>query len=388
MKKVDAFDIYMKLICALPISTLFQTYIENINKAIFLIVFILQVAIIVGNRLNKKLSCLLMLSVVCYLFTLLNTEKLAFSNAIIYFINWIIYVVFVIQNKSRFIKWFVQNKQYPFGVVTVWSALVFISIFLPSSYYDKEAGARYFSSFTGSIFRLAPTALFIISLALILITVFNDRRAIVFCLIPLYCGAMGSSRTYFVVILLVFIMCVMSWCKTKKEFLLMLLPVVIGVIALYFNSSLSLKVQYTLNTNRYGDFWFRITSSRSVIWSKVLSAFEDSSMYHQFMGNGFGFSNRVAWHYSHNDFIEILASHGYIGLILYLASIVYLIKEMLPRNLKIKKQVYALVLLVWFINAFFNMFYWYTCSALSFPILLVAVRYGSRFKGRMKYDNE
>lgn len=279
MKKVDAFDIYMKLICLLPISTLFQSYIESINKIIILIVFILQIAIITKNKLNKKIFVLLMISLVNYLFTLFNTENLVFSNAIIYFINWMIYVVFVIQNKVRFTEWFIQNKKYLSVIITIWSTLVFISIFLPSSYYDKEAGASYFSSFTGSIFRLAPTALFVMSLALILITVFEDRKAILFCLIPLYCGAMGSSRTYFVIILLVFLMCVMSWCKTKKQFLLMLLPIIIGVVVLYFHSSLSLKVQYTLNANQYGDFWYRITSSRSVIWSKVLSAFEKSSLY-------------------------------------------------------------------------------------------------------------
>lgn len=165
--------------------------------------------------------------------------------------------------------------------------------------------------------------------------------------------------------------------------LICLLPVIIGVVVLYFHSSLSLKVQYTLNTDNYGDFWYRITSSRSVIWSKVLSAFKQSSLYNQFTGNGFGFSNRVAWHYSHNDFIEILATHGYIGVTLYFLSIVYLIKEMLPSDLKVKLGVYLIVLLVWLINASFNMFYWYTCSALSFPILLVAVRCGSHFKKRM-----
>jgi len=383
MKKVDAFDIYMKLICLLPISTLFQSYIESINKIIILIVFILQIAIITKNKLNKKIFVLLMISLVNYLFTLFNTENLVFSNAIIYFINWMIYVVFVIQNKVRFTEWFIQNKKYLSVIITIWSTLVFISIFLPSSYYDKEAGASYFSSFTGSIFRLAPTALFVMSLALILITVFEDRKAILFCLIPLYCGAMGSSRTYFVIILLVFLMCVMSWCKTKKQFLLMLLPIIIGVVVLYFHSSLSLKVQYTLNANQYGDFWYRITSSRSVIWSKVLSAFEKSSLYNKFTGNGFGFSNRVAWHYSHNDFIEILATHGYIGVTLYFLSIVYLIKEMLPRDLKVKLGVYLIIFLVWIINAFFNMFYWYTCSALSFPILLVAAICGSHFKKRM-----
>ena len=135
---------------------------------------------------------------------------------------------------------------------------------------------------------------------------------------------------------------------------------------------MSEKIAYTLDESNYGDFWFRITSSRSVIWSKIINGFNELNIFEKIFGAGFGFSNSVAMHYSHNDFIEIIVTHGYIGIILYMISIILLIK-ILFKNKKIPFIILFLCIFIWFFNAFFNMFYSYICVSLSYPFLLIAV---------------
>ena len=71
----------------------------------------------------------------------------------------------------------VVSKKYIFLLTTT------LTISVPSSYYIKEGGGRYFGSYCKSIFRLGPTALFIATLAVIMVGVYRDRKAIFFLLV-------------------------------------------------------------------------------------------------------------------------------------------------------------------------------------------------------------
>lgn len=108
-------------------------------------------------------------------------------------------------------------------------------------------------------------ALFIECLALISIIVYKHRRDIIYMLLPLFCGFMGSSRTQFVIIIAVFILGLYFFSTTKLRFSLMAIPAgIVGIVA-FSVSAMSEKVKYTLDENQFGDFWYRISSSRSLI---------------------------------------------------------------------------------------------------------------------------
>lgn len=74
--------------------------------------------------------------------------------------------------------------------------------------------------------------------------------------------------------------------------------------------------------------------------------------------------------YAHNDFINILLSYGYIGLILYFIVIFYTIKSFF-NNEKIQSKLFSLIIFgVFFSCAFLNGFYVYLCTLLAFPFLM------------------
>ena len=381
--KLSLINIYMSLIMIMPISTLLQDKISAINRVIFFLIFCTQI-VIICNKITWKYLFIFQIALTSYIIVVMNTENFKIDNAVIYFINFILYSGVICINKKQIISWIEENSKYIRCVMIIWTIAVTISIFIPSCYYIKEGGGRYFGSYVGTIFRLGPTALFIEILALVSITFYKRNKDILFMIVPIYCGFMGSSRTYFVIIICVFCIALYIMSRNSWSFILKFGPLTIVGILLFSMSSMSEKVRHTLNPNDYGDFWFRITSSRSVIWEKIINGFNNLSFFKKIFGGGFGFSNSVANHYAHNDFIEILATHGYIGIILYTISIILLVKVLL-KNKKIPIFIIYMCIFIWIFNAFFNMFYWYICAALSYPFLLLATSYHYDEKEKKNY---
>ena len=377
-KNLTVFDLYMRLILIMPITTLFQNQIDAINKIVFIAIFLLQIYLLVKTKMTPNYVLLTLIALVVYVTGLINTTNLKFDNTIVYYINWIIYSTVILINKYRFQEWILEHEKYVYAITKLWTLLVAVSIVLPSSYYVKEGGSRYFGSYCKSIFRLGPTALFVATLAVIMIGVYKDRKAICFLLVPLYCGLMGSSRTYLIVIGLTSIIGLYFFSISRKQFLQILVPMALVASVVYSSSSIAQKVAYTKSDAQYGDFWYRITSSRSFLWATIIEHFNRLPLWNKIIGGGYNFSRDLLGHYAHNDFIEILATHGYSGVLLYLYSIIQLFKnyfENHPRKILVVSAV-----TIWLFNAMFNMFYYYICAALSFPFLLFAIDWYSNEK--------
>lgn len=371
--KFTTFDVYLRLLLLLPLTTLLQNKIGFINVALFFVIFMFQ-GIIILQRVNLRTIIFIALAIISFTLTALNTKNLNFDNYLAYYINWLLFSTVISQNYDKFIDWIKNNEFYLKMVMFIWSALVAFSILLPSSYYLKEGSGRYFCSYTKDIFRLAPTALFIQCLALISIVLFNNRKDIIYMLLPLFCGFMGSSRTYFIIIVVVFVLGLFFFSSTKLRFAAMAAPTgLLGIIA-YAKSSISEKVRYTLDDSQWGDLLFRISSGRSELWERIWVRYVKFTPFRKTFGAGFRYTNRVNHGlYAHNDFIEILATHGIFGIILYLLC-VYLLFRTFFKNKHIPIVMIGACFFVWFFNANFNMFYWYTCAAISFPFLLAVVR--------------
>lgn len=376
--KIRIFDLYIQLICLMPIVAMLQGVVDAVNRIVFICIFIVQLYLMI-RKLSFNRLCFYVVAFLAYILVLFNTKNLRFDNNIVYFMNWLIYAQVMLAYRNQLVEWISNNERFIRRVMWVWTAIVVVSLPFPSSYFIQEGGARYFGSFVGSSFRLCPTALFIESLALCSVVFFKRKKDVWFCIVPLFCGFMGSSRTYFAVLVIVFLVAFYMACKTKKEFFQKVVPVAIVGLLAFANSSLSDKIAHTLDSSQYDDFWFRITSSRSVIWARIVRGYNNQSIYYKIFGGGFGFSNSVAKHYAHNDFIEILANHGILGLSLYLLSMIMLFKGFF-RGKKVGPVAITCCVLVWLINAVFNMFYWYICAALCLPFMLVAVSiyYGKR----------
>lgn len=370
--RVTLLDLYLGVICLFPIAT---TLIESgaVNKMLFGILLALHIGMLISRPVKGKTIMLCSLLLLNYVYTFCYTIfPMENINLLIYFPFYILYTYFMCDNSEIVINWFSKHGGYVKLIVVAWSALVGISIFLPSSYTAGDEGV-FFGSFCGSIFRLGPSAVFIQVLVIMMQVMHRKKSALLFNLIPMYCYLMGSSRTYLVV---GFCLLVISWyiaCKKKILFWGTVIPLALAVLWLVTVSAMADKIAYTLDENNYGDFWFRVTSSRSVLWEKDLTAFAESSLLNKLLGNGLGFTTEVSGLWGHNDFIEVLCSFGIIGLLHYLYSTRYLFKRSY-KSVKISFVVRVCAFMAWFFNAFFNMHYVYFCAMLCYPFLLFVIR--------------
>ncbi|MFI3325891.1 MAG: glycosyltransferase [Clostridia bacterium] len=258
-------------------------------------------------------------------------------------------------------------------ILKIWTILTGISIFLPSSYYIKEAGSSYFGSYSGTIFRLGPTAIFIMTLATISMVIYKRKFDIIYSIIPLYCVFMGSSRTYLLLGLCIFLVQWYCFLPNSKMFFMSIIPFAMLGLILVFSSSIGDKIIYTLNDSNYGSFVFRITSGRSNFWGLLIKDWLNEPFLNKLFGSGIEFSYQSINIWAHNDFLEILVSFGILGLCEYLYVMFLVFKKYLKTKNTIPFYIFITIGLVWFINAMLNMHYVYFCSLLSYPIFLCAV---------------
>jgi hypothetical protein len=368
--------------CLFPIVTVLRD--DGIyTKILFAIIVATQVWMMFEKPMRRNSVLLLVLLVVHYLFVLSQTFfPVSNINLLFYYPFFLFYTYFICENLDRLINWLQNNKTFITLIVTIWSLIVGISVFLPSCYYVKEGGASYFGSFCGSIFRLGPSALFIQVLALILQCFHKQRSAILYSILPMYSYFMGSSRTYLVIGLCVFVISWYVFCKKPKKFWKSIVPMAGVLLVILGATSMIEKIKYTLDPENYGDFWFRITSSRSVLWQNIFEAWEQTNFGSKLFGNDIAFTINEAGNWAHNDFLEILCSFGILGLATYLLAIKRLTNiayrdSVIPRIIKI------CAFMTWIFNAFFNMHYVYFCAVLCYPLLLATI--GSHFGEKKRY---
>ena len=243
---------------------------------------------------------------------------------------------------------------------------------------------------TGDPNRVGPASLFIVIMMIFLIVNGNSKKIAMWALPNMYVFLMGGSRTYFVLGMCTILLLVYVCIDNNKVFFLLLIPMILIGTVLVLNSNMMQKFAATFQEGlSKEEFWRRLTNTRSVFWVEQLHTFASRPFYNQLLGNGINFTTFRIGIWAHNDFIEILCSYGYIGLINYIALIFYSIKTLLNFTRKMW-FVNLLVIFIWLFNAFFNFYYCYFCSMLSFPILLLCFHNYDSMNGKLeesiKYD--
>jgi len=366
-------DAYFYLICLFPLMTTLTGGGAG-NKVMFALLLVLHGSLFLSGPVRKRTLLMLLLLVMNYGFMLTQTEfPLSNYNLLAYYPFFLMYTCFVCDNRQRLIRWFSLHERFLSAVVAVWCVMVSVSFFLPGCYQIREGGKLYFGSFCRDIFRLGPSAVFIQILILLRMTLHGKPSSLGLMAVPMACYLMGSSRTYLVV---GFFLLVIGWylvCRSKRMFWGTVLPLSAAMVCLVMVSALGDKIAYTLDDGQYGDFWFRITSSRSHLWSQYLQAWLKTPLQNKLLGNHLEFTLLTAQRWAHNDFLEILCSFGIFGLLQYGAAMALLFRcgwegSRVPRVLKL------CAVMVWLFNAMFNMHYVYFCAMLGYPFLLFALR--------------
>lgn len=383
LRRVNAYfqkygvELFLKLILLFPITTLFQEHIGFLNKALFavsLLVFFVSVCF-----KGKTLKYLLVVSglwLISMLVTPLEALKLNVNMAV-YYIFCVFYFAFFLDYRKKVWQLLKKNSLYVAGVVLLYTLVLTVSIFMPSSYAASEAGGwgdgAYFRSISGSPNRVGPASVFIFVLIIFLLKL-GYRKLFALPALPLLYGFfMGGSRTYFVLGLCTAVILAYVLINNKRLFFLSLIPMGLAAVVLVSQSSMMDKLLATFKPGTDPVvFWQKLTNTRSIFWVEQLKLFFASPVLKQIFGNGVNFT----WHqyglWAHSDFIEILCSYGYLGLLNYLGLMVYSIYTFTKKNKNF--FINCVCIFIWFFNAFFNFFYCYFCAMLCFPILLLAVQ--------------
>lgn len=382
-------QIYLRIILLFPIFTLFQSHFSQVNRVLFGILVFFQVVLLFKRKVWKKF-CLVLIFVSCLeIYAFFQTKLPLYStNDVFYFPFFVVYAIYFISERDSLVASLYKERTYVKGIVIIWSILIFVSIFLSSSYYSKWGG-RYFQSFTDSTFRLGSSALFILVLVYGMMVMEKNKNFFLFSFLPMFCFLAGGSRTYFVLGAALFLIIWARFVDSTKDFIISIIPVALigGVFVL--NSSIMEKFLSTMYTSEsYFDKIGTITNSRTVFWLKDLEAFLNSGFVEKLLGNGFNFIYEVnneavgTYIWAHNDFIQLLITYGVAGLFLY----VYLMTLLFRRYRLVPKFSWSIAIAVflWLFNATFNMYYTYFCSLLSLPILL-AFYFGFK-KRKVKSD--
>ena len=326
----------------------------------------------------------------------ITKETLYNFNELFYLPFCVLFFTYISETFTKYKDFLASEKKYILKIIFIWSFLVVVSAFFSSSWIVDWGGAKYFGSFCRSVWRLAPTAVFIGTLIIALMVYYKNKKFLFLLAIPIFCLFMSGSRTYMVVGILLFLTAWYYYVNSKTHFLLSIIPVGIMLFIFILNSSMMSKFETVLNSkDSYFDPLGTLTSGRSIFWEADIEAFIEGNLREKLFGNGFNFIYDINYRafgglvWAHNDFIQCLVSHGILGLGLYLYSVIVVMKNITNG----KKYIFPFILasLIWLFNAFFNMFYTYFCSMLSYPILLLIVRDGKRkfdFKKKGTYKND
>lgn len=382
-KKISSTElVYCALLLFAPFTVLQGIAVfEKLNRLWMAFVGILLFLHFVIMKYNKKelltLYLTLILHIVAFAFT---KEDIYAPNIIFYFALWVLIYLFFCKTKGKVFLLFVHQNSFLDGVLFFWTVIVGVSALLPSSYEDG-----YFLSFTGTSFRLMPSALLIIAITTYMRIATGNKKYNYFLFLPLYVTFMGISRTYLLVNCVFVLLYIYMTVKSKRAFYRLMIPIMTLTMVFLALGGIADKIASSLSSNTYWDAidpLAQFTSGRSVFWRWDLEAFFALPLWQQFVGNGFNFvydvnGARMAKIWAHNDYINILMNFGYIGLVIYNWVFFHMIRTYWPKNTGVPKVVRYLIIGVVFFNSMFNMSYTYVCAMIAYPIMLaaIAVRY-------------
>lgn len=364
----------MRCVLLFPIVQLFEEIIPSLNKVLFAVIVLLLVLKYLFSAIKWNHICIL-ISVFSVVLSLIIGGMPRYNiNELFYFPFMTVFFLFFVNLRNEFVSYFESDKKYIKAVIWIYSLLILVALFLPNAF---PYGTLYFKPYGLSGFRSSPTAVFIY--VLVLYEMVFDRKEWIFAsFVPLSVLFLGSSRTYLGVAFVLFLLSWYYYCKGKKlKFFLIGIIAVVAVFLLYSFSPVAQKNEDLISKaeNGYFGFWGTVTSGRSVFWTADMDAYFTAPFFNKVFGLGLNYiyelnySIGVDYIWAHNDFIQLLLDFGILGLIVYSFVFIKLFRQY--RINKVGLFPRMLLILVWLINAFFNMFYTYFCSMLCYPILIL-----------------
>ena len=293
---------------------------------------------------------------------------------------WVLFFLYLLNNHDYFFDVAKTRKRSIEVTVILWEVIVAISAVFPSSYEHTWGEGSYFISFSNTSFELAPAASLIFAFVIFCFACDkNDKKAIVLSIAPMICSFASGSRTYLVVMALEAFILAMMIIKSRTALFVFAAVALVAGVGLLSMTNIGAKFanafQYSSNASA---FWSVFTSGRDAFWAADINAFFSGGILNQLFGYGFSFvyevnegafGNRI---YAHNDFINILLTFGWVGLIPYLYAFGRCFKALGHR---MRRGFIWAILGIWLFNAVFNMAYVYMSATFGLGLLMISATY-------------
>ena len=369
----------LRLIILLAFTGAF--YIKIVNQLVFALLALMCLGYLCKDgKVEKRNFVFLSFIFLLVVLGLYNTEgKLDNPNGPMYYAFWFIYSLTILDDIDGWRETIIENQAFVMFFTKLWCVCIGICMFLPMCYTYKD-GARGFVGFTGVEVasggnRLCPIALLMLTMVYLCINIYKEKGLIIFSIPCIYTFFMGGSRTDFAVGCALVVLLLYDFFPKRIYFYMSIIPIVMIGLSLVSMSTMGSRIEgNTWTKDSYGDFWYVLTSGRSVFWVKMLTAFSKQNLVHKLLGNGHNFTILTGGHWAHNDYIEILCTYGVVGLTCYLKAVFNVFNRIL-RKANVTVIAWAISIFIWAFNAFFNMFYTYLCAELALPFMLLALRY-------------
>lgn len=388
--RLNASVIYSMLLYPLCVTVRKVSIFDFMGKAALVVMLFSLVILFCIKRQDKSSWLILALTAAMHIFEFAYpvSQKESFTTYLMYAV-WVIFFLYLQNNYGSFFD--AANKQQAainFTVI-IWEFIVIVSAFFPSSYEHTWGEGSYFISFSNTSFELAPAASLIFALVIFCYACDgNARKAVLLSAVPVVCSFASGSRTYLVVITLEVLILAMMIIKSRLAFIAFIVIALIAGIGLLSMTNIWTKFANAFQySNDSSSFWSVFTSGRDAFWRADMDAFGKGGMVNQLFGYGFSFvyevnesyfGNRI---YAHNDFINILLTFGWAGLIPYFFAFG---KCVLMFGRQMERGFLFSILAIWLFNAVFNMTYVYMNATFGLGLLMIsAVKYCQDLKGSL-----
>lgn len=388
--RLNASVIYSMLLYPLCVTVRKVSIFDFVGKAVLVVMLFSLLILFCIKRQDKSSWLILALTAAMHIFEFAYpvSQKETFTTYLMYAV-WVIFFLYLQNNYGSFFD--AANKQQAAinSTVIIWEIIVIVSAFFPSSYEHTWGEGSYFISFSNTSFELAPAASLVFAFVIFCYACDgNARKAVLLSAVPVVCSFASGSRTYLVVIALEVLILAMMIIKSKLALIAFIVIALIAGIGLLSMTNIWTKFANAFQySNNSSSFWSVFTSGRDAFWRADMDAFGKGGMVNQLFGYGFSyvyevnesvFGNRI---YAHNDFINILLTFGWAGLIPYFFAFG---KSVLMLGRQMERGFLFSILAIWLFNAVFNMTYVYMNATFGLGLLMIsAVKYCQDLKGAL-----
>lgn len=388
--RLNASVIYSMLLYPLCVTVRKVSIFDFVGKAVLVVMLFSLLILFCIKRQDKSSWLILALTAAMHIFEFAYpvSQKETFTTYLMYAV-WVIFFLYLQNNYGSFFD--AANKQQAAinSTVIIWEIIVIVSAFFPSSYEHTWGEGSYFISFSNTSFELAPAASLVFAFVIFCYACDgNARKAVLLSAVPVVCSFASGSRTYLVVIALEVLILAIMIIKSKLALIAFIVIALIAGIGLLSMTNIWTKFANAFQySNNSSSFWSVFTSGRDAFWRADMDAFGKGGMVNQLFGYGFSyvyevnesvFGNRI---YAHNDFINILLTFGWAGLIPYFFAFG---KCVLMLGRQMERGFLFSILAIWLFNAVFNMTYVYMNATFGLGLLMIsAVKYCQDLKGAL-----